>query len=146
MVVIIVAIIGAMGYRYYSILDARKARVQISAARLGSLLLESWKGTGGRSEPADEYNPLHLEFGSVPVSGPVNTGPSVPADFSAFGRYIIVVDGATYYVTLSYRDDTLNNLRALNACVSWPHEYPTGIFSSTDQSVKLTTKVNLPES
>lgn len=35
-----VVILGTAAYRYYAITDARKAEVQIGAARLGTLLLE----------------------------------------------------------------------------------------------------------
>jgi len=144
MVVTLVAIIGAMGYRYYSILDARKAKVQITASRLGSMLLEDWRGSGGRSEPDDEFDPQNLAYGSVATMTAKNvTGPAVPDGFNGFGTYAIVVDGATYYVTLSYKDEAANSLRVLNACVAWPYQYPKGPFSSESQFIRLGTKVNL---
>jgi type II secretory pathway pseudopilin PulG len=48
-VVVVIAVIGATGYQYHSVLDARKADVQITAARLSSMLLYDWKGSGGGS-------------------------------------------------------------------------------------------------
>ncbi len=41
--------LGVSGFRYYTAMDARKADVQITAARLASLLLSGWKGVGGYS-------------------------------------------------------------------------------------------------
>jgi hypothetical protein len=142
--VTLVAIIGAMGYRYYSILDARKAKVQITASRLGSMLLEDWRGTGGRSEPDDEFNPQNLAYGSVTALTTKGVaGPAVPDGFSSFGVYAIIVDGATYYVTLSYKDEAANGLRVLNGCVAWPYQYPKGPFSGEARFIRLGTKVNL---
>ncbi len=48
-VIVVIAVIGATGYQYHSVLDARKADVQITAARLSSMLLYDWKGSGGGS-------------------------------------------------------------------------------------------------
>ncbi len=44
-----IAVLGASGFRYYTAMDARKADVQITAARLASLILYGWKGSGGYS-------------------------------------------------------------------------------------------------
>ncbi len=44
-----VAVLGASGFRYYAAMDARKADVQVTAARLASLILSGWKGGGGYS-------------------------------------------------------------------------------------------------
>jgi type II secretory pathway pseudopilin PulG len=149
MLIIVVAIIGAMGYRYYSVLDARKAKVQITAARLGSMLLENWKGTGGRSSPTEAFDPHLLGYESALLMvGSGGGGTPVAAGFTSFGAYVMVADGANYYTTLAYRDDVVSGLRELNAYVAWPRKYPTGGFSSSDvtfQSVRFTTKVNIPE-
>ena len=47
--VLTVAVLGAAAYRYFATLDARKADVQITAARFASMLLDSWRGRGGYS-------------------------------------------------------------------------------------------------
>ena len=151
MVVMIVAIIGAMGYRYYSILDARKARVKITGARVGSMFLESWKGTGGRSAPEDAFDPQDFDFGSkLIVSGSTGKALGIPGGFTPFGAYAVSTDGSNYYAALSYIDDAATNLRTLNIAVAWPQKYPSGAFSSEDlwlytQSVRFTSKVLIPE-
>lgn len=43
--VLTVAVLGASAYRYHATLDTRKADLQTTAARVGSLLLETWRGT-----------------------------------------------------------------------------------------------------
>lgn len=39
-----IAVIGTSGYRYYTALDARKADMQATAARVALMLCESWGG------------------------------------------------------------------------------------------------------
>ena len=148
-VVILVAVIGAIGYRYYSALDARKAKVHVTAARLNSMLLESWKASGGVSGPSAAYDPLDIMIGAnITISASKSQGPLVPAGFNEFGKYTVVVDGATYYATLSHKDEAVEDLRLLNVCVGWPQKYPTGPYLTADnyaigRSVKMTTKVPL---
>jgi prepilin-type N-terminal cleavage/methylation domain-containing protein len=151
MVVIVIAVMGAMGYRYYSILDARKAKVKMTAARVGSMLLENWKGTGGHSEAGDEYDPELLGYGSRLILEHTSTSTAgAPSGFSSFGTYRIAADGSNYLAILSYSDDTATNLRTLNIALAWPQKYPSGTFTSEDlwtytQSVRFTSKVLIPE-
>jgi len=44
-----IATLSSSGFRYYSALNARKADVQLTAARVSSLILTTWKGSGGYS-------------------------------------------------------------------------------------------------
>lgn len=145
-VVIIVAILGAIAYRYHCVLDARKADVQITAARVGLMLLDGWKGMGGRlsTDPGNIYDPTDFSFGGSEMKVAVETGPEAPAGYNTFGSYIVVVDGAYYYTTLSFMDEPAKDLRILHISVSWPEEYPTGSFSEDSKKVYMSTKVNLP--
>lgn len=136
-VVILVAIIGAMGFRYYSALDARKADVKITAGRIGSLLLEGWVGTGGQLT----YDPV-AEYGTDMNISVSATGPAVPTGFTKLDSFQIVADRANYYATLSYRDSTPTQAGELNIFVAWLHWYQAGTVSSSDQSVKFTGYVN----
>jgi len=108
--VIAIAVIGAMGFRYFCALDARKADVQITGARLGWMLLENWKAAGGDATYQPEMNQTQLP------SGP---GPAQPAGFDLLGSYHVYLDGAHYYATLSSRDSTAGTARTLNVNVAW---------------------------
>ena len=44
-----IAALSTSGFRYYSALNTRKADVQLTAARVASLILSTWKGSGGYS-------------------------------------------------------------------------------------------------
>ncbi|MHC4525778.1 MAG: type IV pilus modification PilV family protein, partial [Planctomycetota bacterium] len=45
--IVMILATGAMGYQYASTRDVKVSEVQASAARIGMLLLESWKGQQG---------------------------------------------------------------------------------------------------
>jgi hypothetical protein len=143
--VIIVAIIGAMTFRYFCALDARKSSVQTTAGRLGQLLLEGWSGLGGRAvtDPYNIFNPASFSTAASELLVVADVGPSVPDGFNSFGSFRVTADGAYYYATLSYQDDAANGLRILNVSVAWPEKYPVGAFSSDDRAVNFTTKINL---
>jgi type II secretory pathway pseudopilin PulG len=140
-VVVIIAVIGAMGYRYYCALDARKADVQTTAARLGSMLLENWKAAGGysRLDPLNGYDPEDLAFDpEVIISDSGGIGPGGFDD--EFGNYLIEVNRVGYYATLSYQD-TAGQPRVLSVCVAWmPRDQAWDAEAS--ESVGLTTHVN----
>lgn len=136
-VIILVAVIGATGFRYHSALDARKADVKITAGRIGSLLLEGWVGTGGQLT----YDPV-AEYGTDMNISVSAAGPAVPTGFTKLDSFRIVANRANYYATLSYRGSTPTQAGQLNIFVAWLHGYQAGTVSSSDQSVKLTGYVN----
>ncbi|MBA7623387.1 hypothetical protein ES703_30782 [subsurface metagenome] len=174
--IIAIVAIGAGAYRYYSTLDARKADVQVTAARFGWALLQGWKGNGGYSGysayeadvPADydpndydpeydydAYDPAEYDYdlddtediGNVMLSGPglevysSTHGPPVPDGFMALdssSNCRVVVNGVSYYATLSYKDE-VGEPRVLNVSVAWMSDYKTWTDSGFYQSVTLTT-------
>jgi hypothetical protein len=105
---------GAMGFRYYSASDAKKADLYNNAARFSSLFLESWKGIGG----LDRFDPIET-FGDEFEITESETGPPVPSGFDGLARYRIDFDNRNYYVTLSYKEATATEPRTLNVDTSW---------------------------
>ena len=135
--VIVMAVTGGMGFRYYSALHARRADVKITASRLGLLLLENWKGTGG----APNYDPVAQFSPGLTIStNNLSTGTIAgAADFSTLGNYHIEANGTHYYVTLAYKEATGTEPRTLSMRIAWLRNYQAGNVSNTDQSVMLTT-------
>lgn len=145
-VILLIAVIGASGYRYYAALDARKAAMQATAARIGLLLCESWRGVEG----TETYDPA-VYFGSdlAITEDPIFefssdhpiTGPIVTESFTPLGTYKVVVNNATYYAVLSWKDVSTEP-RALNVIIAWELR-GQGVTSDTDVSglklFKLTT-------
>jgi len=134
--ILVVAVLGASGYRYYAALDARKADLQTTAARTASLLCESWRGV---SDP-NTFDPIQLANSALAIETGYDghDGPAVPADFTSLGIYRITIDGVNYYAVLSWKD-ILQGLRALNVIVAWN---PRGSQSELpDKLFKLTTYI-----
>jgi len=130
-----IAVLGTSGYRYYAALDARKATMHTTAAGIGLLLCESWRGL---SDP-NTFNP-DTYFGSDLAIAPI-TGFTWSAyeGFTPLGGYIVVADGCDYYALLSWKD-VGTGLRALNVVVAWTYrgQVVTSI-ADIDKSFELTT-------
>ena len=132
--VLLVAFIGTSNFRYYSALDSQKATAKITAARIGLTLCESWRGIKG----IETYDPT-AHFGSTLTITQSADGPDKPEDFTLLGNYTVTLNGANYYITLSWKDVSIG-LRALNIIVAWAQR-PQGqsSFNDADKSFKLTT-------
>ena len=128
-----VAVIGTANYRYYTALGAREAAVQTTAARIGLLLCENWRGVEGD----ETYDPTTYFGSDLPIT--VSSGPEKPEDFTLLGSYTVELNGGTYYVTLSWKD-VHTGLRALNIVVAWTQRNQVGTnISNTDKLFALTT-------
>ena len=117
---ILVIIIGVMNFQYYCALDARKADVRATAGRIGLLLLEGWNTEGG----IETYNPI-ADFGQPPLDDfGLGGTPGIPGLDNMLGDecYRIKVNGAYYFVKLSYQD-MADDLRMLNASIAWSRDY-----------------------
>lgn len=133
-VILLAALIGTSNFRYYSTMDAQKAAAKITAARIGLMLCENWRGIGG----VDTYEPA-TSLGSALTITQSTIGPDKPVDFTLLGSYTVNLNGANYYITLSWKDVS-TGLRALNIVVAWAQR-PQGVSSlnDADKSFKLTT-------
>ena len=138
--VVSIAVIGGISYRYYSSLDARRANIHATTARVALMLCESWRGIQGDQT----YDPI-ANLGSV-MTITASEGPANPEDHTLLGSYRIVLDNniedddynITYYATLSWKDVQVG-LRALNVVVSWAQrDLGSGDFASTDKTFPLT--------
>ena len=132
-VIILAALIGTSNFRYFSTLDAKKAAAKITASRIGLMLCENWRGLGG----TETYDPATSLGSALTIT--TSTGPAKPEDFTLLGSYTITVNGANYYITLSWKDVS-TGLRALNTIVTWAQrEQETSSLNDADKSFKLTT-------
>jgi hypothetical protein len=111
-----IAVIGTTGFRYFSALESRKAASQITAARIGLMLCESWRGLDGD----ETYDPVSHLGSDLQVSQ--GAGPAHPDDFALLGSYTVAFDDVigveNYMTTLSWKD-VQPGLRALNVVVAW---------------------------
>jgi prepilin-type N-terminal cleavage/methylation domain-containing protein len=132
LLIVAIAVIGAMMYRYYAARNARMADVHADAGRVGLLILEGWKGVAGRLD----YNP------QTEIGPEVQGSPDISVGAISGGQYPVQLTGGTdtyYFVSLSHNDDVNGDgsidsgIRKLIVSVSY---YGGG---SQDKSLKLTT-------
>jgi Tfp pilus assembly protein PilV len=133
--ILAIAVVGASSYRYYSTLDARRADMRSTSARIGMLLCENWRGLNGDAT----YDPV-ARLGSQLDISEVSLGGSLSyAGFTPLQTYVVVVDDINYYVALSWRDVNAG-LRALNVVVAWAQrDQGSASVYDADKTFKLTT-------
>ncbi len=134
-VIFIIAVLGTSAYRYSAALSARRADLQTTAARTALLFCEGWRGESG----AATYDPVTRFFGEMDISA--SAGPTEPTGFTTLGGYKVVLEGNSYFITLSWQDVN-TGLRALNIIVAWDqHGSGSTNLSDADKTFKLTTYV-----
>lgn len=143
--IVSIAFIGMLSFRYHCVTQAKRADVQINAARLGEMLLETWKGMGGFSsyDPSAEF-PLST-FGSQFAITTSSTGPAAQTGFTPLASMYKVLDKANnvyYYATLSYKPKVSPEPLALNATIVWRQGYTEGSITADCQTLRMTTYVN----
>jgi prepilin-type N-terminal cleavage/methylation domain-containing protein len=128
--IIVVAALGTLCYEYLCVDQVHFARAQLAATRVGQLLLEDWKSTGG----SPNYNPQDLQMGfTLP--------PELPA-----GTFMTVIDDLPLYITMD--SDTVSEagpfvgeLSKISVVVRWRSDFGQGALSDDDPSIVLTTYV-----
>jgi hypothetical protein len=131
--ILLAALIGTSNFRYYSALDAKKAAAKITASRIGLMLCENWRGLGGM----ETYDPAAYLGSDLTITA--SSGPSEPEDFTLLGSYTVTVNGANFYITLSWKDVSAG-LRALNIIVAWAQrDQGSSSLNDADRTFKLTT-------
>ncbi|MHC4477500.1 MAG: hypothetical protein ACYTEL_17775 [Planctomycetota bacterium] len=133
--VLAIAILGACGYRYHSALDAKRADMNATAARIGMLMCESWRGAAG----SGTYDPV-AELGSeLTISSMSLSAQFGASGFTTLGGYLVTVEGINYYAALAY-SDVNSGLRALNVIVGWAQrDEGAATPADADKLFKLTT-------
>jgi Tfp pilus assembly protein PilV len=128
---VIVAALGTLCYEYLCVDHVRIARAELIATRLGQLLIEDWKSTGG----ASDYNPEDLNMGFDLPDGLMT-------------NCVTVVDGLPLHISMTHSDvdggvDTFSGtkLSELNVEVSWKKNFGTGAIEDDDPRVTLATYV-----
>lgn len=111
-VLLIIAITGAIQYRYHAAIETRKANMRNSGAQLAMMLIETWRAADG----ADTFD-TEAHFNSAITITP-STGPACPVDYNPVASYAINWSDYDYEVTLSSRDIG-GGLRSLNVAIAW---------------------------
>lgn len=134
MAIIIIVALGTMSFQYQGVEHSRAAEAQMAAARIGQLLLEDWKSTGGVSN----YDPNTLGLGFITVITSVS--------------YTITLDYQTFYIQLAQQLAPVASganpdpvagvtLQQLSVTISWRKDFAPGAVHSSDPTLTFTTFV-----
>jgi hypothetical protein len=135
MLVIMIIVIGASSYMYACMWNARRADVRITATRLGQTLLDLWKINGPVVDgiwEVDAFDPTNDEFDLILPDdiGTTTEGIEGIGEELRGTRYEITIDGAHYFITLSYSQDLdFPNFYLLNSCVAWSRNFGSTTLS-----------------
>lgn len=129
-VLLIVAITGAIQYRYHAALQTRKASMRTTAAELALMLVETWRAADG----ADTFDPAAHFNSALTINA--STGPAAPIDYNPIATYTINFSDYDYQTTLSSKD-LANGLKSLNIIVAWPFGN-----SGTNKQYRITSYVD----
>jgi prepilin-type N-terminal cleavage/methylation domain-containing protein len=129
MAIVIIVALGTLSFQYNNVRQSRISEAQTVAARIGQLLLEDWKSSGGDSD----YDPNTLRLGFTLVT--TNNYVTIPP-----------LDYQTFYIQLASQTistDTVAGvtLLQLSVTVSWRKDFGTGTVSSSDPTLTFTTYV-----
>lgn len=132
--IVLLVVLGTAGVRYHTVINARKAEMQLRAARLGSTLCESWRGVDG----SKGFNPV---VATAPVAKltSVSQGPATDAAYTVLGHYYHKDDNVNYYLTLAWQDVS-SGLRLLNVQIAWnQRDEGVAAFTDVNKTLSLTT-------
>lgn len=132
--VLLVVSLGAISYQFHAVRQDKNGRIKMAAARLGSLVMESWKSRGG----SDAFDPSDLNLGILEIEG-------------SPGKYKMIVDEVPFYVTLDSTDINTNKvtgvtLRRLSVFVQWRPDLGNETPQSSDPGSTFYTYVRQDQS
>jgi Tfp pilus assembly protein PilV len=133
-VVVVITALGALSYQYFGARQVRIAQTELAAARVGQLILEDWKSTGGEDLLSYDATELGLGF-------------ETPTEAGSWD-YAITVDGVRLYIWMSQSDVAQDDfagvtLRQISVTVKWRRDLSHGEVGADDPSLFLTTYVRL---
>lgn len=141
LLIALIIITAVMGYMYASAINARAADVRITAARIGQLLLETWKitghvdGSGKWSWNAIDFDPKDTDFNSALPSSFSDASVNLGGEGTELGDYVITIDSVQYFVTLLYNTGQPS---MLSARVAWSRHSTAGNLGSDPEWVDVT--------
>lgn len=130
-VMLVIAVIGTASYRYCAALEVRRSDAQVTAARMGLMVFEGWRGANGNGT----YDPVTCFSSDLEITELI--GSYNHAGFALLGVYKVTVDDIDYYVLLSSRD-VQPGLKRLNIVVDWSWREELPAFWDSDELFKLT--------
>ncbi len=132
--IVLLVVLGTASVRYHTVINARKAEMQLRAARLGSTLCESWRGVDG----SKGFDPVAATAPVTKLTS-VSQGPAADAAYTVLGHYYHKGEDVNYYLTLAWQDVS-SGLRLLNVQIAWDQrDEGKATFADVNKTLSLTT-------
>jgi hypothetical protein len=136
-IILVIAIIGTAAYRYQAAMSVHKTDLYTTGVRTTLLLCEGWAGADGNSV----FNPVTTFSPQLNISTST-TGTAVPTGYTKLGYYKVIVDGVSYFATLSWKNLSTGGVRSLHVIVKWDLcDRGINTLATANQSYHLTTYV-----
>jgi len=135
-VVVSILALGGLAYQYLGAAHFHVAHAELTATRVGQLLIEDWKGSG--APDIDNYDATTLGVGfEKPIDG----------DNS---YYTITVDGLKMHLWLDFENIDVDDfagvtLRQISVKIQWRKDFSSADLETDDPSIILTTYARLGE-
>ena len=115
----LIIILGTLSLTYYGSLDANKSESANTAGRIGNMLLEGWKISGG----SPYFNPVE-KFGSIINIKQLEDNETVDIETldNLHGIYEININNTIYRVIFSWKKDADSRVKTLNVTIVWSHK------------------------
>ena len=117
LLVVLIVVVGVMGYLYAGMANTREAEARMSASRLALLIMESWKANDA---DITIFNPTQLAGPRIKVDDKNTVVPSGGLS-KLLGNPRVTFNGVSYFVKLTYDEEQPQKMEVL---VAWdPDNY-----------------------
>jgi type II secretory pathway pseudopilin PulG len=119
MLVLIISLVGTLGFRYHSVLNAQHAEDQLLAARAAQVISDAWRAQKGDAD----FDPIQQSFDTHFEIQPNNLMAfeviGEPATVM-LGRYLVDIEGRQFQAVLAYEAAMgIPNARMLHVWLTW---------------------------
>lgn len=119
MLILLVAFSGIVGFRYYSILSAERAEMQLLVSRAAVVISETWRAQKGVTDFDPTQQGFDQDFTIQLASGAAFVS-AIPSGTQLLGNYEVDIAGRQIQTQLVYEDSAdVPNARLLYVVMSW---------------------------
>lgn len=119
MLVLIIALVGTLGFRYHSVLNAQHAEDQLLAARAAQVISDSWRAQKGDAnfDPTQQSFDTHFQIqpNNIMAFEPIGKPGMV-----MLGYYLVDIEGRQFQALLAFENAMgVPNARMLHVSLIW---------------------------
>jgi|GEM_PF-6967960 len=139
-VILMITVLGIANYRYNSTVNIMRGHAQNGATKVAVTLCNGWAGVDGTTAGALSFDPLSAYTDLFSRLDTASSGPLPPTDYTILNdtNYEIVLNGKSYFATMSYYDES-DDTRTLNVAIAWDAQSVlTNTYATANKEYRLT--------